>query len=71
MSTRGQYVVIFNIVVIDQVQEYREALEGVLIRGKHGIRLMPELYAVSSDKVRVCDFNLLQISFLLIFVYIQ
>ncbi|XP_058256403.1 phosphorylase b kinase regulatory subunit alpha, liver isoform isoform X3 [Hemibagrus wyckioides] len=34
-----------------QVQEYREALEGVLIRAKHGIRLMPELYAVPPDKV--------------------
>uniref|UniRef100_A0A8C2CBR3 Phosphorylase b kinase regulatory subunit n=1 Tax=Cyprinus carpio TaxID=7962 RepID=A0A8C2CBR3_CYPCA len=35
----------------EQVQEYREALEGVLIRGKHGIRLVPELYAVPADKV--------------------
>ncbi|XP_030627255.1 phosphorylase b kinase regulatory subunit alpha, liver isoform isoform X2 [Chanos chanos] len=34
-----------------QVQEYREALEGVLIRGKNGIRLVPELYAVPPDKV--------------------
>ncbi|KAK3562437.1 hypothetical protein QTP86_034080 [Hemibagrus guttatus] len=34
-----------------QVLEYREALEGVLIRAKHGIRLMPELYAVPPDKV--------------------
>ncbi|XP_047661528.1 phosphorylase b kinase regulatory subunit alpha, liver isoform isoform X3 [Tachysurus fulvidraco] len=34
-----------------QVQEYREALEGVLIRAQHGIRLMPELYAVPPDKV--------------------
>ncbi|TSK53626.1 Phosphorylase b kinase regulatory subunit alpha, liver isoform [Bagarius yarrelli] len=34
-----------------QVQEYREALEGVLIRAKHGIRLMPELYAVPADKI--------------------
>ncbi|XP_046713387.1 phosphorylase b kinase regulatory subunit alpha, liver isoform isoform X3 [Silurus meridionalis] len=34
-----------------QVQEYTEALEGVLIRAKHGIRLMPELYAVPTDKV--------------------
>uniref|UniRef100_A0A3P9Q3M9 Phosphorylase b kinase regulatory subunit n=1 Tax=Poecilia reticulata TaxID=8081 RepID=A0A3P9Q3M9_POERE len=34
-----------------QVQEYREALEGVLIRGKHGIKLLPELYAVPLDKV--------------------
>uniref|UniRef100_A0A672S3M4 Phosphorylase b kinase regulatory subunit n=1 Tax=Sinocyclocheilus grahami TaxID=75366 RepID=A0A672S3M4_SINGR len=35
----------------EQVQEYREALDGVLIRGKHGIRLVPELYAVPADKV--------------------
>ncbi|XP_032368662.1 phosphorylase b kinase regulatory subunit alpha, liver isoform isoform X1 [Etheostoma spectabile] len=34
-----------------QVQEYREALEGVLIRGKNGIKLLPELYAVPPDKV--------------------
>ncbi|XP_063068268.1 phosphorylase b kinase regulatory subunit alpha, liver isoform [Engraulis encrasicolus] len=35
----------------EQVQEYREALDEVLIRGKNGIRLMPELYAVPADKV--------------------
>ncbi|XP_053720532.1 phosphorylase b kinase regulatory subunit alpha, liver isoform isoform X1 [Synchiropus splendidus] len=34
-----------------QVQEYHEALEGVLIRGKNGIKLVPELYAVPLDKV--------------------
>lgn len=34
-----------------QVQEYKEALDEVLIRGKNGIRLMPELYAVPADKV--------------------
>ncbi|XP_068167565.1 phosphorylase b kinase regulatory subunit alpha, liver isoform isoform X3 [Antennarius striatus] len=34
-----------------QVQEYREALEGVLIRGKNGIKLLPELYVVPHDKV--------------------
>ncbi|XP_030662465.1 phosphorylase b kinase regulatory subunit alpha, liver isoform isoform X3 [Nomascus leucogenys] len=34
-----------------QVQEYREALEGILIRGKNGIRLVPELYAVLPNKV--------------------
>ncbi|XP_077336879.1 phosphorylase b kinase regulatory subunit alpha, liver isoform isoform X1 [Lithobates pipiens] len=34
-----------------QVQEYREALEGIIIRGKHGIHLMPELYAVPYDKI--------------------
>uniref|UniRef100_A0A670YIB4 Phosphorylase b kinase regulatory subunit n=1 Tax=Pseudonaja textilis TaxID=8673 RepID=A0A670YIB4_PSETE len=33
-----------------QVQEYREALEGILIRKKNGILLMPELYAVPPDK---------------------
>uniref|UniRef100_A0A8U7NQN5 Phosphorylase b kinase regulatory subunit n=1 Tax=Corvus moneduloides TaxID=1196302 RepID=A0A8U7NQN5_CORMO len=34
-----------------QVQEYREALEGILIREKNGLVLMPELYAVPSEKV--------------------
>ncbi|XP_041643092.1 phosphorylase b kinase regulatory subunit alpha, liver isoform isoform X2 [Cheilinus undulatus] len=34
-----------------QVQEYREALEGILIRGKNGIKLLPELYSVPHDKV--------------------
>ncbi|CAG5858485.1 unnamed protein product [Menidia menidia] len=34
-----------------QVQEYREALEGVLMRGKNGIKIMPELYAVPLDKM--------------------
>lgn len=34
-----------------QVQEYREALEGVLIKGKNGVRLVPELYSVPPDKV--------------------
>ncbi|XP_047437280.1 phosphorylase b kinase regulatory subunit alpha, liver isoform isoform X2 [Mugil cephalus] len=34
-----------------QVQEYREALDEVLIRGKNGIKLVPELYAVTLDKV--------------------
>ncbi|NXU94757.1 KPB1 kinase, partial [Xiphorhynchus elegans] len=35
----------------EQVQEYREALEGVLIKGKNGVRLVPELYSVPPDKV--------------------
>ncbi|XP_063811794.1 phosphorylase b kinase regulatory subunit alpha, liver isoform isoform X2 [Pseudophryne corroboree] len=34
-----------------QVQEYREALEGIIIRGKNGIHLVPELYAVPYDKI--------------------
>lgn len=34
-----------------QVQEYREALEGILIKGKNGVRLVPELYSVPPDKV--------------------
>ncbi|KAK2545173.1 Phka1 [Columba livia] len=33
------------------VEEYREALEGILIKGKNGMRLMPELYSVPPDKV--------------------
>uniref|UniRef100_A0A8B9GA65 Phosphorylase b kinase regulatory subunit n=1 Tax=Amazona collaria TaxID=241587 RepID=A0A8B9GA65_9PSIT len=36
---------------MEQVEEYREALEGVLIKGKNGVRLMPELYSVPPDKV--------------------
>ncbi|XP_046886800.1 phosphorylase b kinase regulatory subunit alpha, liver isoform isoform X2 [Hypomesus transpacificus] len=35
----------------EQVQEYKEALEGVLIRGRNGLRLVPELYAVPPDKM--------------------
>ncbi|KTF71501.1 hypothetical protein cypCar_00036278 [Cyprinus carpio] len=34
----------------EQVQEYREALERILIRGKNGLRLVPELYSVPPDK---------------------
>ncbi|KFV99115.1 Phosphorylase b kinase regulatory subunit alpha, skeletal muscle isoform, partial [Fulmarus glacialis] len=36
---------------MEQVQEYREALEGVLIKGKNGVHLVPELYSVPPDKV--------------------
>lgn len=46
----------------EQVQEYREALEGILIRGKNGIKLLPELYTVPYDKVwmyRKCTIDLL------------
>lgn len=35
----------------EQVQEYREALDGILIKGKNGIRLVPEIYSVPADKV--------------------
>uniref|UniRef100_A0A8C4I9D4 Phosphorylase b kinase regulatory subunit n=1 Tax=Dicentrarchus labrax TaxID=13489 RepID=A0A8C4I9D4_DICLA len=45
------YLILDGIFAEDQVQEYREALEGVLIRGKNGIKLLPELYAVPHDKV--------------------
>uniref|UniRef100_A0A8C6WUX6 Phosphorylase b kinase regulatory subunit n=1 Tax=Neogobius melanostomus TaxID=47308 RepID=A0A8C6WUX6_9GOBI len=34
-----------------QVEEYREALEGILIRQKNGIKLLPELYSVPHDKI--------------------
>lgn len=37
--------------VFPKVQEYREALEGVLIKGKNGVCLLPELYSVPPDKV--------------------
>ncbi|XP_053436143.1 phosphorylase b kinase regulatory subunit alpha, skeletal muscle isoform isoform X1 [Nycticebus coucang] len=36
---------------IEQVQEYREALEAVLIKGKNGVPLLPELYSVPPDRV--------------------
>ncbi|XP_076018570.1 phosphorylase b kinase regulatory subunit alpha, skeletal muscle isoform isoform X2 [Genypterus blacodes] len=35
----------------EQVQEYQDALEGILIKQKDGIRLLPELYSVPADKV--------------------
>uniref|UniRef100_A0A673AY53 Phosphorylase b kinase regulatory subunit n=1 Tax=Sphaeramia orbicularis TaxID=375764 RepID=A0A673AY53_9TELE len=35
----------------EQVQEYQEALEAILIKQKDGIRLVPELYSVPPDKV--------------------
>lgn len=43
------------------MQEYREALEGILIKEKDGIRLLPELYSVPPDRVRLiymkCCYN--------------
>ncbi|KAI4000231.1 phosphorylase kinase regulatory subunit alpha 1 [Homo sapiens] len=35
----------------EQVQEYKEALEAVLIKGKNGVPLLPELYSVPPDRV--------------------
>ncbi|XP_014892891.1 phosphorylase b kinase regulatory subunit alpha, skeletal muscle isoform isoform X4 [Poecilia latipinna] len=35
----------------EQVQEYQEALEAILIKQKDGIWLLPELYSVPPDKV--------------------
>ncbi|XP_055124685.1 phosphorylase b kinase regulatory subunit alpha, skeletal muscle isoform isoform X5 [Symphalangus syndactylus] len=35
----------------EQVQEYREALEAVLIKGKNGVPLLPELYSVPPNRV--------------------
>ncbi|XP_061128621.1 phosphorylase b kinase regulatory subunit alpha, skeletal muscle isoform isoform X4 [Syngnathus typhle] len=35
----------------EQVQEYQDALESILIKRKDGIRLLPELYSVPPDKV--------------------
>ncbi|XP_074407677.1 phosphorylase b kinase regulatory subunit alpha, skeletal muscle isoform isoform X3 [Zonotrichia albicollis] len=40
-----------NMEQVREVQEYREALEGVLIKGKNGVHLLPELYSVPPDKV--------------------
>uniref|UniRef100_A0A665VWQ9 Phosphorylase b kinase regulatory subunit n=1 Tax=Echeneis naucrates TaxID=173247 RepID=A0A665VWQ9_ECHNA len=45
------YLILDGIFAGEQVQEYCEALEGILIRGKNGIKLVPELYAVPHDKV--------------------
>uniref|UniRef100_A0A3B3BY81 Phosphorylase b kinase regulatory subunit n=1 Tax=Oryzias melastigma TaxID=30732 RepID=A0A3B3BY81_ORYME len=54
-----EWPVFWNYLILDgiffgdqvQVQEYREALEGVLLRGKNGIKIVPELYAVPLDKI--------------------
>ncbi|XP_054877288.1 phosphorylase b kinase regulatory subunit alpha, skeletal muscle isoform isoform X2 [Poeciliopsis prolifica] len=35
----------------EQVLEYQEALEAILIKQKNGIQLLPELYSVPPDKV--------------------
>ncbi|XP_066501820.1 phosphorylase b kinase regulatory subunit alpha, skeletal muscle isoform [Hoplias malabaricus] len=35
----------------EQVDEYRNALDAVLIKSKEGLRLVPELYSVPLDKV--------------------
>uniref|UniRef100_A0A6Q2YAN6 Phosphorylase b kinase regulatory subunit n=1 Tax=Esox lucius TaxID=8010 RepID=A0A6Q2YAN6_ESOLU len=35
----------------EQVEEYREALDGILIKQKNGIHLLPELYSVPPDRV--------------------
>ncbi|KAJ8416764.1 hypothetical protein AAFF_G00326420 [Aldrovandia affinis] len=35
----------------EQVQEYREALDGILIKQKDGVRLIPELYSVPPSRV--------------------
>lgn len=41
----------YNLCQFIQVQEYQEALEGIMIKQKDGIRLLPELYSVPPDKV--------------------
>lgn len=41
----------YNLSQFIQVQEYQDALEGILIKQKDGIRLLPELYSVPPDKV--------------------
>ncbi|XP_023823406.1 phosphorylase b kinase regulatory subunit alpha, skeletal muscle isoform [Salvelinus sp. IW2-2015] len=35
----------------EQVQEYRDALEAIMIKQKDGLSLLPELYSVPADKV--------------------
>lgn len=39
--------------MILQVQEYRGALDAILIKGKDGLRLVSELYSASKDKVLI------------------
>ncbi|XP_048400401.1 phosphorylase b kinase regulatory subunit alpha, skeletal muscle isoform isoform X4 [Stegostoma tigrinum] len=34
----------------EQVEEYREVLDGILVKAEGGIRLVPELYSVPPDK---------------------
>uniref|UniRef100_A0A3P9LFF6 Phosphorylase b kinase regulatory subunit n=1 Tax=Oryzias latipes TaxID=8090 RepID=A0A3P9LFF6_ORYLA len=58
-NIESEWPVFWNYLILDgiffgdqvQVQEYREALEGVLLRGKNGIKIVPELYAVPLDKI--------------------
>ena len=34
-----------------QVEEYKEALDEIMLKGEDGLKIMPELYTVTSDKV--------------------
>ncbi|KAM9327209.1 phosphorylase b kinase regulatory subunit alpha, skeletal muscle isoform [Gastrophryne carolinensis] len=36
---------------MEQVQEYRDALESILIKGKNGVHLVPELYSVPKEQI--------------------
>ncbi|GCB77505.1 hypothetical protein scyTo_0015674 [Scyliorhinus torazame] len=36
---------------MQQVEEYREALDGILVKQEGGMRLVPELYSVPADKI--------------------
>ena len=40
-----------NMMLCEQVQEFSDALEEVMVKTEDGIKLMPELYAVPADKV--------------------
>lgn len=42
------------VVFVLQVQEYREALDAILIKQQDGLRVVPELYSVPADKVPCC-----------------
>ncbi|KAJ8348484.1 hypothetical protein SKAU_G00270730 [Synaphobranchus kaupii] len=41
----------------EQVQEYREALDGILIKQQDGLHVVPELYSVPADKVEEENLN--------------
>lgn len=51
MRLRAPPQTLATICELAQVQEYQEALEGILIKQKDGLRLLPELYSVPADKV--------------------
>lgn len=55
------WVALLLLCSLNQVQEYREAIESVLIKGEHGVRLVPELYSVPEDRVKHLVYSVLTI----------